>query len=136
MDRLCDITIHTYLKCTLAILLKRIGSHRDLCIQIIILHQKNLFICKYFPDVIPALSSAALFDLFSLAMESGRSTVVFVPHPSLLSTRIVPPIRSTKAFTIGMPSPVPTTFVSVLVLSRTNSSNRCGTVLYIIFYSC
>ena len=49
-----------------------------------------------------AVSSAA-----SLAILSGSDNVTVVPTPSSLEIWMVPPIRSSRLFTMGIPSPVP-----------------------------
>ena len=51
-------------------------------------------------------SASAVFSGWRLIV-NGRSTVNVVPWPSSLSTEMVPPIFFTRAFTMGIPMPVP-----------------------------
>ena len=55
----------------------------------------------------------------------GTVTVKVDPSPSLLSTSIVPPIRSTSFFTIPIPMPMPSIWVIVEVRSLSNASKIC-----------
>ena len=55
-----------------------------------------------------------------------KVTTKVVPIPFLLFTRIVPSMSSTRRFTIGIPSPVPSILFAVVLFSRENSSKICG----------
>ena len=59
-------------------------------------------------------------------MRCGMVTVKVVPTPFWLSTSMVPCIISTSLFTMGIPSPVPSILLSVVLFSLENSSKMWG----------
>ena len=70
--------------------------------------------------------SCSLYTSSFDTVSSEIVTVNFVPTSWLLSALMFPPISSISDFTIGRPSPVPTTLFSVDVCSLENSSNIWG----------
>ena len=57
-------------------------------------------------DINPFLFSSTLTSQL-FATSNGIVTIKVLPSPSLLSISIVPPIRSTRFFTMAIPKPVP-----------------------------
>ena len=93
----------------------------NLCIQIIILCQKDFPVFKDF-TICFWIFSIIFYIIVFIRYLMFQCNCKVLPFPSSLSTSIVPPSSSTYFLTIDIPSPVPAILLFVVFRSRVNAS--------------